>query len=272
MVGDYEAFSQADERALVLLATGADPWLEEGANGYLLFVPVAQEGNALEQIAAYNREVAEGLAKPPPTPPTPVYSGAWTVSLALSILIICFAWQSTDPGITERGFNSTTAILEDGEWWRPFSALFLHADLAHLLGNLGGITLFGTLLIRSIGAWLAYPAILLSGGLGNLLNVAFHYPDLHRSLGASTSVFGALGALAACGFMELVHSRSRLPWRRIMIPLVGGLALLGWMGGGNPGSQTDVGAHLAGFLCGIGIGIFIKLTSSALPDQHHYMK
>jgi hypothetical protein len=47
------------------------------------------------------------------------------------------------------------------------------------------------------------------------------------------------------------------PWTEIAGPIVGGLALLGALGAG--GSNTDLGAHLFGFLGGLVVGLLAAL-------------
>jgi membrane associated rhomboid family serine protease len=261
-LASYDSFSEADDHALVLVATGHDCWLLPHESAFLLFVPAPIAPSARHEISAYENE------KPAPSPdraePTRFqHQGTWIIHLWLIALLLAFALQTSDPSLAERGLSSSHALFHNHEWWRPFTALFLHSDFPHLLGNVLGGALFGTLVVRSIGPLIGLTAILASGTLGNTLNAFFHFPDDHRSLGASTAVFGALGILAALGSLELFRHPRTLPWRRIVAPLLGGLILLGWMGGGSPGSLTDVGAHIAGFLCGLALGSLISLVSSS---------
>ncbi len=68
------------------------------------------------------------------------------------------------------------------------------------------------------------------------------------SIGASTAVFGALGALAAMPQLR----------RRAWMPLGAGLALLAFLG-------TSKRADLAGHLCGFAAGVVLGATVSRLP-------
>ena len=81
-----------------------------------------------------------------------------------------------------------------GQWWRAVTALTLHVDPAHLLGNAACGALFLCLLCRDTGVGLGFALCLAAGGLGNVIKVLVQGPGLHF-LGASTAVFGALGAL-----------------------------------------------------------------------------
>ena len=145
-----------------------------------------------------------------------------------------------------RGSAEASSILR-GEWWRTVTALTLHADAGHAVGNalLGGFLL--ALLTRRIGAGLAAWAVLLSGALGNA--AAAELMRRHfSSVGASTAVFGALATLAA---LQAVDPHSR---RRAWIPLGAGVALLGFLGSST---RADLAGHLCGFAAGLGLGLVI---------------
>ena len=143
----------------------------------------------------------------------------------------------------------TPAAVRDGQWWRLVTALTLHADAVHLLSNvaIGGI--FIICLCRELGSGLAWSLILGSGILGNLVNSLVQAPD-HCSLGASTAVFGTVGILAA---VSMIRSRVHTGRRRLLLPAAGAVALLALLG--TEGRQTDLGAHLFGFVSGSGLGL-----------------
>ena len=82
------------------------------------------------------------------------------------------------------------------QWWRTVTALTLHVDHGHLLGNLLAGVVIGTVTAQLLGQGLAWLAILLAGTLGNLLAALMRAPD-HTAIGASTAVFAALGIVSA---------------------------------------------------------------------------
>ena len=146
--------------------------------------------------------------------------------------------------------RADAALIRHGEWWRLFTALTLHADVLHLAGNLviGGMFVF--FLFQHVGVGIGWLSVVLCGGGGNLVN-AFIQSSEHRSIGASTAVFAALGLLAGAGWVV----RRRANWRSMhrWVPIAGAAVLLGFLGTGGqqPGpSRVDVGAHMAGFVVG----------------------
>jgi rhomboid protease GluP len=148
-----------------------------------------------------------------------------------------------------------------GDWWRVVTALSLHADLGHLLANLGMGSLLGLFVSQVLGAGLAWLAILLAAGIANGLDALIHSAT-YASIGASTGVFAALGILAV-----LTLTRQQSPWTRGLrrwLPLAGGVTLLVFLGLG--GERTDVGAHLAGFLVGCLFGRGLSALGPRLPQ------
>ncbi len=144
-----------------------------------------------------------------------------------------------------------------GQWWRTITALTLHSGGIHLSANIlfGGIIIIRLAhLLRSGPAWFL---ILISGALGNFLNALVHGRN-HQSIGFSTAVFSALALLCICT-MTLQRTSS---WRRWPLPLMAGCALLALLG--TSGEQTDLGAHLFGFISGIICAVIaLKIT---IPD------
>jgi membrane associated rhomboid family serine protease len=149
--------------------------------------------------------------------------------------------------------------VREGEWWRLLTALTLHADLQHLLGNLAIGGIFILLLCRQLGSGLAWVLLLGAGTLGNLIN-AFLQPLTHNSVGASTAVFGAVGVFAATSVVRYRHHLSR----RWPLPVAAALSLLAVLG--SEGKNTDLGAHLFGLLAGGALGV----TAEQLMIRYGY--
>lgn len=165
------------------------------------------------------------------------------------------------PELWLKAGSAEAARILSGEWWRIFTALTLHADGAHVMGNalIGGV--FVWLASRRLGAGLAWLLTVLGGGVGNFLN-AMALAAPHNSIGFSTASFAAAGILAGIapfGVAGGVHGLGQGNlWQRgyrflrsALIPVAAGLGLLAMLGAGE---ETDLGAHLFGFLSGLALG------------------
>ena len=201
-------------------------------------------------VAAFEREnpIVRRPAREAPPPQAGVAAGV-IFGLALLGLQIWTGPESDNIWFAA-GSAQASAILR-GEWWRAITALTLHADAGHAVGNalLGGLLL--TLLARRLGPGIACWSMLLAGALGTAAAAGLMRRNF-ASVGASTAVFGALAELAA---LQAADPESR---RRAWIPLGAGVALLGFLG-------SSKHADFAGHLCGFGAGVFLGFITARLP-------
>lgn len=184
-------------------------------------------------------------------------------SLALCLLYLHFVMEQSDGAQRAYRIGSANAYeILAGEVWRVFTALTLHKNHVHVLGN----TLIGGLFLASlsgrVGAGVAIALALVSGALGNLAN-AIYYQTGHNSIGASTAVFGVVGLL--CGLEAWRRQRLALPWRGAWVPLGAGGGLLAMLGSG--GGDVDYGAHIFGMLAGMMLGYLLASRISPSPPR-----
>ena len=267
-VGGYSSRPAADEHALVILAMQLPCWImAEGENHYLLAVESDKAEAATAELEAYRhdllaekREIHRVLPTFPARP--------WYAALYALILIVCFEYQTRHPEFKEQGIADSTAIVEAGEWHRAGTALLLHGDYDHLISNLLYGVVFGLLVAGSIGAKIGWLLIAVSGFLGNLIN-AYHYhlgEFPHKSLGASTAVFGGIGILAGCGLVAAFLSPKSAPWARAILPVAGGIAIIGWLGFGS--AKVDAMAHIYGFVAGFPLGMIAAGWRILAANRH----
>lgn len=86
-------------------------------------------------------------------------------------------------------------LIASGEYWRLFTAMFLHVGAMHLIFNGLGLLIFGKLAERTFGLSRFVIIYLLAGLSGSVASYAFN--DIAIGAGASGAIFGILGALAA---------------------------------------------------------------------------
>lgn len=173
-----------------------------------------------------------------------------------------------DWGVLSGGLDSLAAWREallDGSVLRLFSALFLHADWIHLLGNLVFLLIFGLPAERVMGGWRFLALFLLGGAVANLAAVlAIGAPDrvIIGASGAVSAVIGAylalfpgarLGVVLPLGlFLEFVRVPASL--------LIGLWALLQvvFAYSGPAFGAVAWPAHIAGFLFGMVFALFTR--------------
>jgi membrane associated rhomboid family serine protease len=250
--GAFLTKRQAHTWALVLDSRSIPCCIEASGAELQLLVPEHQMESARRELNLYEEA---NLNWPPTLPATrPLVENTLpTVSILLLLAIFhnltLIGISLPDHGQVDLNTLGVAYAQEimNGEWWRCVTALTLHADLLHLLSNLTIGGTFIVLLCRELGSGMAWSLLLASGTIGNLINAWLQSPS-HRSVGASTAVFGAVGILAAISTVRYSHNLRR----RWFIPVAAGVALLAILG--TEGKQTDLGAHLFGFIAGICLG------------------
>lgn len=255
-VGRYPTLQQAYDYGLVILAMGeACRVTETETTGqYILESELHPVERVSAELDAYGEEMSTALSPVPAASEWSRHSPGWGFcGVWVITLIAVFYWQGQNSTLVDRAASSSVGLIGRGEWWRPFTSLFLHADLGHLVGNLVGGVIFAALVARMLGPLLGWTLIFASGVLGNIITSALTYPQPFNSIGASTAVFAALGILSGVGIAETLRERARLPWLRIMAPGFAGIILLGWLGGGHD-PHTDVLGHVFGFSAGLAAG------------------
>jgi membrane associated rhomboid family serine protease len=149
-----------------------------------------------------------------------------------------------------------------------FSAMFMHGDFFHLLGNMGALWVFGRRVEDACGAWRFLVFYLLAGTLAHLLTALVLYNSPTPSVGASGAIFGVMGAyllLYPAGRIRTLVFLSFVPtWPRIragwvvlyffILQIIPALNILL--------SDADYGvgywAHLGGFFSAIFVFLFLR--------------
>ncbi|MBP6798611.1 MAG: rhomboid family intramembrane serine protease [Luteimonas sp.] len=196
----------------------------------------------------------------------------WATPLLAALLWAAFLWALSRSDASLRSLmldwgalagapaaaGGWRAWMDPEPWLRLFTALFLHADWAHLLGNLVFLLIFGLPAERVMGPWRLLALFLFGGAFANLFALlVIGAPDrlIIGASGAVSAVIGAylalfpqarLGVVVPLGlFLEFVRAPASLligVWAALQIvfayigPAFGAVA---WA------------AHAAGFLFGI---------------------
>ncbi len=237
-----------------------------GEIGYEVLVEAVVREQALQQLWMYEQERTNRT--PPREDHPPPIGGGWRGSVAYAIVLLLVplalsqGWLLTNP--YDVGAMDPQRIRA-GEWWRALTALTLHWDATHLLGNLSAGALLGISASQFWGSARAWLLILVAGFAANLVE---GWLDLghYISAGASTAVFAALGLIAAHAWRTRnAGTRTLRDWA----PMVAGIALLGMFGAGGQDPEApltdpvNVLSHALGFAMGGLLGLAVATTRGA---------
>ena len=242
------------------LPTGikADPIFDAWVGG----LPVVDRKG--ERLAA---SAAASVRDAPVIAPEAVATGIFPyVTLAImAVLIAVFLFELSDPiGPGDNAARATVAtrlvfgalarplVLDDGQWFRIVTAIFLHQDVAHIVGNGIVLVFAGIYLEKRIGhLWLA-ALFLVSGIVGSLMSMVVN-PAGTVSVGASGAIMGMLVAILVIAFRRRsgsVRIGQQVGVLRILIP-----ALIP----STAQRHIDVGAHIGGAVGGLVLVLLLFL-------------
>lgn len=138
--------------------------------------------------------------------------------------------------------------IAEGEYWRLFTAMFLHADFSHIFSNSVSLLIFGTLTERVYGS-VRFSIIYLIGGLVGSV-ASFMLSSGAVSVGASGAIFAIFGAFTR----YLIARRDVLGevgrQYLIMMAIIGGINF--FISFAQP--RIDVWAHFGGMVGGLALG------------------
>lgn len=170
--------------------------------------------------------------------------------ILICILVSLYAW-TTDTTFVERNLVFSLKNLEDGRVWTLLTAIFVHANVIHLLGNMIFLYVFGNTLesvTNSKGKMLL--AFFLGGILSFPLSIPFFPPDA-TFVGASAAIFTLTAVV-------MLLKPLRFSWLLLMpVGLVAVLYFLFNALAVYSHVQGDVAyvSHIIGFSLGLPLGI-----------------
>ena len=172
-------------------------------------------------------------------------------------LLMQLAGGSTNSDVLLRFGAMFGPLIAAGEYWRMFTAMFLHVGVLHLFFNCFGLLIFGRL-VEGVYGNLRFSLIYVLAGLsGSALSYMFNKTAI--AAGASGAIFGILGALAA---YLLVHRSALGDMGRRNLTSLAMIAALN-LGIGLIIPNIDNWAHLGGLVGGFLMGL-------ALAPRYRY--
>ena len=170
--------------------------------------------------------------------------------------------------------NTGAAYILGGEYYRMFTAMFLHVDSSYLVGNMLILFGLGTMIEKEVGHVKFGIFYLAAGICGDVLSVYGQLisGDFFTSVGASGAVFGLDGILVALVLFSGKNiSGVTLP--RIFLMLVCSL-YSGFVSADYIDNGAHIGGLIGGFLLGTGLCAVRRLRkkrrSSMMSRRERY--
>ncbi|MFJ7756428.1 rhomboid family intramembrane serine protease [Peribacillus muralis] len=139
--------------------------------------------------------------------------------------------------------SGVNLFINDGQWWRLVTPIFLHSTFTHLLFNGFSLAIFGPALEKFLGSFKFLLFFLTTGILANIATFLFK-PLTYTHIGASGAIFGLLGFFL---YLVLFNKNYFTSNERNTVYTLTGIAII--MTFIQP--QINVVGHLAGLATGI---------------------
>jgi membrane associated rhomboid family serine protease len=186
------------------------------------------------------------------------------VLILVNVLVFLFQiWfgDLNDPDVLHRiGALEPYAVVVQGEYWRLFTALFLHGGFLHLGFNLFALYVLGPSLERSIGT-IRFLACYLISGLASSAGVvalnAIGLIHVDQLIGASGCVLGVVGAWA--GFL-LRHRHA--PFAKQQLANIGLIVVI-QIAFDLSTPEISMPAHMFGLFAGFFLGLILATQQPA---------
>lgn len=162
----------------------------------------------------------------------------------LSVALFGYPTTFSNIGWLELYGARINEFIRAGEVWRFLTPALLHGSLTHIFFNMYALLAFGTSLERYFGRGRFFTLYVLGAFAGNVMS--FLFSDGY-SIGASTAVFGLIGAEAVFLFRnrELLAGHFRSAIGNVLFIIAINLFLVGSLPG------IDNWGHIGGLLGGL---------------------
>ncbi len=150
------------------------------------------------------------------------------------------------------GSMSNAKLFGDGEWWRLFLHMYLHAGVLHMLFNVFALLFAGKVVEKKIGS-LSYLLLYHVIAVANAIIMCLIFPD-STSVGASAGIFGMIGIVCVVKWKkDAVCNENLKKGELIYIIVFSVISLL-------LGLESFV-THLVAFVFGIIAGLLLQKKS-----------
>jgi membrane associated rhomboid family serine protease len=115
------------------------------------------------------------------------------VTMALiAVCVVLYIASSANPNLLNDAAEAGV-LVQGGQWYRLFTAIFFHLDFLHIALNMVSLLVIGRLVEPVLGKW-RYLALFLVTGLGGAVASYLFANPLQEAVGASGAIFGLFGA------------------------------------------------------------------------------
>lgn len=182
-----------------------------------------------------------------------IYKNAVVTLILLGVnVLIYLIGMPLGEAVYNKGALITYKVLMDGEFYRIFTAMFLHAGTEHIVNNMLMLATVGAIVEQYTGHGFFFILYIISGIFGNLLSMAYELRNNLNwiSVGASGAIMGIVGFLV----VWIIINRQRFVKNKSLMMRIGLFAIF-LVNACFFQEGANTVAHLGGFITGVVLGI-----------------
>ena len=167
--------------------------------------------------------------------------------LLVALNVVLFLICTFDKGLLyNKGSISVLDLINNREYYRLISSMFLHADNNHLVNNMLLLSVLGDMLEKELGHIRFLIYYLITGLGGDIFSIVKELvtKDYYSSIGASGAVFGLIGIL----LIFVISMQEKFPditWQRVILVIIYALY------SGYQSVRVNNAAHVGGLIVGL---------------------
>ncbi|XP_050234181.1 RHOMBOID-like protein 5 [Mercurialis annua] len=154
-------------------------------------------------------------------------------------------------------------IVKNGEAWRFFSCIWLHAGVVHLITNMASLLFIGIRLEEEFGFLRIGLLYVISGFGGSLMSSLHRKPSI--SVGASGALLGLLGSMLSELLVNWTIYTNKCSAISTLLLVIGLNLALGFI------PHVDNSAHIGGFISGLLLGFILLMRPQYGYVNHRYI-
>lgn len=177
-----------------------------------------------------------------------------TIAFIAANVLLFFAAETTgsteDTDVLIRWGGAYTPYITDGQYWRLFTAMFMHSGIRHLLNNMLLLYVLGSNLEALLGRVKYFVLYLAGGFIGNFVSYYFNLRENTNvvSVGASGAIFAVMGAVIFIVLRN--HGRVRNLTITQMLVMLAFSLYFGFVAT-NVANTAHIGGLISGFLLSV---------------------
>lgn len=155
-------------------------------------------------------------------------------------------------------------VVEDDQWYRVLTSMFLHWDINHLFNNMLTLCTVGTFLEKMIGRKWIIISYFVTGIIAGLVSLGYNMKLGQEvySAGASGAIFGLIGVLLAVLILGKGNGE-KISGKRLLVYII----LVVWAQLSE--KQVDNAAHIGGIVAGVLTGLVFRLKGLRMEKRQH---